>query len=184
MQLFELVKDIKNAFAKADTISLKDLADLSVKNAVLLDSSTFAEISSIAYALYKILTKRHIVESGLWKKAKKAILNALENARIHAEEQKEKLFLEDLKKVTSNIYEIDEKLGHYVQNLLDKSRIKQASAAYAYGASLSKAASLFNVLKKDLQEYIGKTTLHDEIKEKFTIGDRLKRLKELLGERN
>ncbi len=181
-KLSSLAKQIKEAFEKENTINLKSLADNCTKFAVVEDNKLYAELACISYALYKILTKRHIVESLIWKKASKVILSLLQEIQVHAEENKMEQLAEDLKKIINSIYEVDERLGHYAQNIFDKARIKQASTAYAYGVSLSRAATLFNVLKKDLQEYIGRTTMHDEIKEKFTIKERLKKLKEMLGE--
>ena len=88
--------------------------------------------------------------------------------------------MESLKKVIQNITRIDSELGNYAIGIYEKAKVKEASLAYSYGLSIAQAADLTGADKKELQSYIGATTMHDEEPEIKNITIRVRELKELV----
>ena len=172
---------IKKAFQEDKIIKLKDLANECIKAAVIKNEPLWAELSVISYSFYKISTKKHIKGAAKWPATKKRIVEDLNESLKALEAFDLAAFKESLYQVVKNIFSIDRKLGHFVQTIYEKARVKMASSAYAYGASLAKASELTGAPRDDVQRYIGFTTIHDELKEKKGIDYRLKKLKEALG---
>ena len=85
--------------------------------------------------------------------------------------------------IIRDIAKIDESLGNYVQDVIEKARVKQASRIYAMGLSVDKAVGLTGADKFQLMSYIGGTTIHDR---PYTIGksvvDRYQAAKKVLGD--
>jgi hypothetical protein len=172
---------IKKAFQEGKLIKLKDLANDCIKQAVVKNEQVWAELSVISYSFYKILTKKHIKGNPKWPATKKRIVESLNEALDALDDYDLARFKASLSQVVKNIFSIDKKLGHFVQTIYDKAKVKMASSAYALGASLAKASELTGAPRDSVQRYIGFTTIHDELKEKKGIAQRLKRLKELMG---
>lgn len=171
---------LRNYFKQGKVMELRDLSDACMKEAVLKNDPVWAEIGVISYSLHKILSKRHIVEDPKFPALRKNILNSL-NKSVNALEKFDfHGFEASMKSLVKNIFIVDQKLGNFVTNINDKSRIKMASTCYALGCSLGRAAQLTGANRKDVQKYIGYTTIHDELKETIGIKKRLGVLKKAL----
>lgn len=171
--LLSLTDELMEAFDKGQIVKVKDVSNKAIEQAALRFDHLLSELSLIAYALHKSMTKVHVVESKNWDVLRKSVGNALGKAI-------EALGKEDLKGYEKNLHAVvdaislaDAKLGNYVQSSYDKARVKQASRAYAYGLSLSQAAELTGADRKELQGYIGGTKMHDEFPVKYDIKTRL-----------
>nr|HPM85755.1 hypothetical protein [archaeon] len=151
-----------------------------VREASLNNDYAKAELGVIAYALHKIESKQHFVKSPQWGRLKQSVKTDLRNAQIAIKQNNTKAFLESLKKVIQHITKIDSQLGNYAIGIYDKAKIKEASLAYSYGLSIAQSAQLTGADKKELQEYIGATTMHDEELETKNLSQRVKELKEIL----
>ncbi len=173
------IGEIKDAFSKNRGHGLKRLSNELIQSAVVDYDETMAELAIVAYSLNKLNSKEHIVNSEKWADAKKAIIESMDEMANAVEADNAKKFSEILKEISHKVTEIDEELGNYVQNVYDKARVKMASNAYSLGLSLSQAAELTKANKKNLQSYIGHTLIHDRIKEKRSIGDRVDKLKRI-----
>ena len=180
-KLLEFVRRMEGAFGKQSIIELKDISNDAIQLAALKSSHLLSEVSLIAYSLHKLLTKVHIAESGEWDALRDEIEKDLDSALEMIGKNDLKGFEKALHGVIGGIAAVDSELGNYVQGTYDKARIKQASRAYSFGISLSRAAELTGADKKELLQYIGATKMHDEEAIKFGIGERLKELKKALG---
>ena len=81
-----------------------------------------------------------------------------------------------------DIQDFDKEAGNYIQDVIYKARVKQASRAYALGLSLGKAAELTGVEKSFLLSYIGVTKIHDmPFTQSKPAIERYKYLKEVLS---
>ncbi|MFH1256437.1 MAG: hypothetical protein V1494_04025 [Candidatus Diapherotrites archaeon] len=167
------------AFRENNVIDLKHLANDCIEDAAMQNDELFAQLSLIAYSLNKLSSKDHIVRNAKWGSAKNAILGLLEKCIAFLKAKKIREFKAELQGVSDKVRGIDETLGHYVENVFDKARVKQASTAYAFGLSLSSAAGLTGADKKELLNYIGTTKIHDEQEEGAGIESRLKVLRQI-----
>jgi predicted XRE-type DNA-binding protein len=175
---------IRNAFNKKDSSRLGKLTYELIKEAVFSSDKIAAKLSLISYALKKLLSKRHITESEKWIQVKEEILKNLDYAVEAIRFGNIKNFDNSLKKIMNQTLLLDEKIGNYVINLMEKAKLKQASTAYALGLSLSQAADLTDADKLELQSYIGVTKIHDEQAGEMKLIERINKLKNYLGESN
>ncbi len=175
------IEETLRLFDKKKIMDLRGISNRLVREAALSNDYSKAELGTIAYALHKIETKSHFVRNPQWGKVKQEISSHLNQAALAAKEDKREELMEALKTIIKNIMEIDNELGNYAQNIYEKAKVKQASQAYSYGLSISQAASLTGADQKELQSYIGFTTMHDEEPEAKNIKQRVNELKQILG---
>lgn len=169
------------AFEARKVQDLKRLGSDLISEAAVKNEVNLAKISVIAYSLYKILSKDHFLKNRKWPSVSESIDSELLKAVQSAEKGDEKGLNEHLSHAIHKIELIDEELSNFARNIFEKARIKQASSAYASGLSLAQAASLTGADKKELQKYIGATTIHDEQPVFMGIEQRLQALREALG---
>ncbi len=177
------LKEVIKLFCQNRTLELRGLSNRLIREATIEDNFSKAELGVIAYYLHKMETKTHFSSNKNWPRLKKSVVKNLENALFYVQKNDDKNFIFSLKKVIKNIEDIDSKLGHYAQNIYEKAKVKQASLAYSYGLSIAQSAELTGADKKDVQSYVGFTTMHDEEPEKKTLITRVSTLKKLLRDK-
>jgi hypothetical protein len=174
------IDEVLRLFEAKKVFDLRGISSRLIREAALSNDYAKAELGVIAYALHKIETKQHFVNSPQWGRLKQTVKEDLTNAAAAIKQNNTKSFLESLKKVIQHITKIDLELGNYAMSVYEKAKVKQASSAYSYGLSIAQAAELTGADKKELQSYIGATTMHDEEPEIKNISIRVKELKGIL----
>ena len=174
------INETQKLFSENRLLELRGLSNRLIRESALNNDYAKAELGVIAYALHKIETKSHFVKNPKWNKIKQSIILILNEAKKASEENNSAKLINNLKRIIKHIRDINNELGNYAQNLYDKAKVKQASLAYSYGLSISQAASLTGADQKELQNYIGFTTMHDEEIEIKSITERVKELKQLI----
>jgi hypothetical protein len=175
------IDETMRLFNEKRILELRGISNRLVREAALSNDYAKAELGTIAYALHKIETKSHFVRSPQWGRVKQEIYVQLSQAANSAKANKAEDLMQALKLVIKNITQIDNELGNYAQNIYEKAKVKQASQAYSYGVSISQAAALTGADSKELQSYIGFTTMHDEEPETKNIKQRVEELKRILA---
>ena len=171
--------EIKSAFQSNDFSSLKALGNECIQVAVIENDHVMAKLSVIAYSLYKMISKQHIVRNSKWPKAVASMTNALEKSASASRDGREEEFERQLNNVIRDIELVDNELSNFARNIFEKAKIKQASTAYASGLSMQQAASLTGASPKELQFYIGVTRIHDEQPVHKNIRQRIDSLRDL-----
>lgn len=182
---YELHRQLKKTlqhFRKSEEMKLRKHANELIKKAAMEDDRPLALISVVSYVLHKLLTKEHIIRHERWHSNKRSLINAIESALKALERNDLGRFNSSMESFSRQLKRIDSYFGRFVQGLMEKARVKYASDAYYYGVSLSSASALTGADKKKLQEFIGATKLHEKEKYKKGIRERLRDLKDALGE--
>ena len=148
--------------------ALRELSKELIYKAVETYDKELASKAVIAYALSKLLSKVHIVNSPQWEKYRSLILDAIERGA-------------GADRIVGIIASVDDEMGNYVHSIVDKAKVKMASHAYAAGLSLRAAAELTGADINELIDYVGKTTIHDEEDVTISMRDRVNALRRLLG---
>jgi hypothetical protein len=174
------LEEVNKLFTEKKILDLRGIGNRLIRESALTNDYGKAELGVIAYALHKIETKSHFVKNPKWGQVKQAITLHLNEAENAAREEDQKKFLSSLKTVIQSIVNIDNELGNFAQNIYDKAKVKQASLAYSYGLSIAQSAALTGADQKELQSYIGFTTMHDEEPDEKNISQRVNELKDLL----
>ena len=169
------LEDIRKAFEQSDDVMLRRLAIDFAKRAAIEHNKGLAQAAVISYALSKLLTKSHIVQSPLWPRYRHAIISAIKDAELGRES-------DVLERIERTVWRIDESDGHFVKNLIEKARAKMAAEAYATGISLRLAGRLFEADLHDLSDYVGKMRVHDEVPTRIGIRERVEALRRLVHE--
>ncbi|MDD3160215.1 MAG: hypothetical protein PHQ98_04560, partial [Candidatus ainarchaeum sp.] len=173
------IDEVIKLFKINKNFDLRGLSNRLIREATIENDFAKAELGVIAYALHKIETKNHIVSSDEWRRVKIEITKSLLGARDASKRNDSIDLLNSLKSTIWSIKNIDSMLGNYVESLYEKAKVKQASLAYSYGLSINQAAVLTGADIKELQSYIGFTTMHDEEVEVKNLIERVNELKQL-----
>jgi len=176
------ISETSRLFSENKVLDLRGLGNRLIREAAISNDYAKAELGVISYALHKIETKSHFVRSPQWGKIKQLISTQLNNAINATKINDTTALMSALKEVIKNIMQIDNELGNYAQGMYEKAKVKQASLAYSYGLSIAQSAALTGADKKELQNYIGFTTMHDEEPEIKSIKQRVAEIKKLLEE--
>lgn len=176
------IEEVIRLFNEKKTFDLRGMSNRLIRESAMNNDYAKAELGVIAYALHKLESKEHFVRNPKWGKVKHIILQHLTEANNAVKVNNNERFLSALKTVVKSITNIDNELGNYAQNLYEKAKVKQASLAYSYGLSIEQSAALTGADKKELQSYIGFTTMHDEEPEAKNISQRVKEFLELVKE--
>ncbi len=177
------INEVLELFRNNKTIEMRGLSNRLIRESSMNNNKAKAELGVIAYALHKIETKEHFLHSSQWGKVKSNIIRNLNEGMDDLKRENLKGFIQNLKEVILEIEKIDSELGHFATSLYDKAKVKQASLAYSYGMSIAQAAELTGADKKELQSYVGFTTMPDEEQEDKNITKRVQELKEILKNR-
>jgi len=173
------LEECARLFSEKRIFELRGLGNRLIREAAMQNDYAKAELGVISYALHKLETKEHFIKSPQWGKLKQTVSEHLESATNAAKNEDQKKFFDSLKSIILSIRNIDNELGNFAQNLYEKAKVKQASLAYSYGLSIAQSAALTGADAKELQSYIGFTTMHDEEPEQKNIIERVKELAQL-----
>lgn len=180
-RLVQRLDALSKAFSAGNIYDIKRIANDSISDATISSDQDMAKISVISYALYKMLTKEHFIQSPKWNDVLASITESLQRSTQAAMQDKHRSFKRNLKDTIEKIESIDNELSHFARNIYEKAKMKQASTAYALGLSLSQAAELTGAERKELQHYIGETRIHDEEPSTSGIKKRMAALTEAVG---
>lgn len=175
------MKQLRSDFNKRKLLELKTLSNEFIEKAAFKNDKFYAQMSLISYALYNLLSKVHVAGNPKFSKFRLTVLGLIDKSIYALKKKDAEDFSNNLDLTLKEIDEFDRKLGNFVMDVVEKARIKQASRAYSIGLSLSQSSALTGADKKSVQNYVGKTTMHDEIIEVKGIKTRLEILKSMLG---
>lgn len=173
-------QNLSKALKERDALELKRLSNEFIERAAVEEDETLVDLSLIAYALYKMLSKLHFRERPEWDEFLRDVELDLEEAAKLGDKADLKSILE--KDIIRDIRELNESFGNYVSDVVDMARIKQASRIYARGLSLSKALAMTHADRFEVLQYIGETRIHDRpFTSTLSVVDRYRLAKKALG---
>ena len=89
---------------------------------------------------------------------------------------------DDLAEIYTRIQAIDSKLSLYLQEVLEKAKVKKGSSLYEQGISLARSAELLGLTQWELMNYVGKTKVMDQdLPSGFSVRQRMNYAKSLFG---
>lgn len=180
----KILEKLIKAFKRKNLNALKNISNQAIERAAFTENSDLANVSIVAYALYKLLSKSHVLASEEWTNFANNVVKNLEQAiSMYNKGEDVGEFFES--EIIKDITRIDESLGNYVNDIIEKARVKQASRIYAMGLSVNKAISLTGADKYKLMQYIGSTVIHDRpYTSSKTVLERYEIAKKTLGDAN
>ncbi|MBW3002217.1 hypothetical protein KY338_03600 [Candidatus Woesearchaeota archaeon] len=144
---------------KSDERPVEELGELS--NHIIHDASIFQDEDSVSiavliYALSNVIKYCH--EQNI---SYASIVKNIETAYEELSKNNITGYRTTIKKCFEQIRKIDQKLKVYVQEVLDRARIKKGSKLHQHGISVAKAAEILGLTQWELQDYVGKQKYFD-----------------------
>jgi len=156
-------QDIKDVLAQV----LKSLrsddptAMLELSNHTIHDASIFQDEDSISFAVLVYALSKTI------QRCKEAVcsygqfLAPLQRAYDAIIAQDIEQYRKCITQLLREIHKSDQKTSIYIQEVLDKARIKKGSKLHEHGISIARTAELLGISQWELASYVGKTTMQE-----------------------
>lgn len=180
-RVLEILEKILGAVKEKDVIALKLLSNQTIHNASIFQDDYSISTAVIAYSLSKIIERYRFNETKEWLKFHNDIVNDLSNARKELLGENIEVYKSILKNIFKIIEEFDHRLAIYIQQVIEKSKIKKGSVIFEHGISIARVAQLLGVSRWDLMSYVGKTNIFDIEKEALNVENRLNFTRKLFG---
>lgn len=166
--ILENLNLVLQALERRDILLIRAISDRALRSASLFQDQDSISMAVITYALSKILEREPNCGTACDKLAKlfgkaSASLQSNQDADFRAAE----------KKILEQIGLLDNRLGIYLEEVIEKAKIKKGSALYEHGLSSGRAAELLGITKWELMSYIGKTRIADTEEIPVSVKDRL-----------
>jgi len=139
-----------------DVIEFKELSNHTLHNASIYQDEDSISVAVAIYAIYKILERK--TDNDLIYKEMSQLFRI---AKDSLERNNLEGYRDTIKTIFKKISEADKKFKLYVEEILDKARIKKGSRIYEHGISLARAAELLGVSQWEMMNYVGKTHIID-----------------------
>ncbi len=130
---------------------------VSLSNQTIHDASIFQEddpltLAVVVYALAKIYQRcceKSITYPDVTSNLQKAY-DALSADNLQT-------YRSSIKKVIQKVSQYDERLKQYIQEVIERAKVKKASKLHEHGISIARTAELLGLSQWELQSYIGQT---------------------------
>lgn len=140
-------------------LELEALSNRIIHSATITQHEDVISVTIILYALYKVMQR-----AALSSELVTAACTQLEAAAAALEADRTADYRSALRSLFDLISKTDVRVTIYVQELLEKARIKKGTKIYEHGPSIAKVAELLGLSRWELMPYIGATELFEVIK--------------------
>jgi len=121
-----------------------------IHNASLYQDEDSTLIAVLVYALSKTIQKLCEQE-----KQFRQFSEPLKKMHHYLSKNNIKLIRKEISKTISQIRKTDKKLKNYVEEVLNRAKIKKGSKLHEHGISIARTANILGISQWELQEYIG-----------------------------
>lgn len=173
----DITNVLKDSILAVESGKISDLSQLS--DHVIHDASIFQDddtlsIAILVYALSKIIAR--CCEKNV---SYALILKELKDAVYHLEKNNFNGFRNSIKNLFRTINKYDKKIKLYIEEVINKAKLKKGSKLYKHGLSIARASEILGISQWEMMNYIGKTFLPDEKKEGLSAKQRLNIAREI-----
>jgi hypothetical protein len=153
----DIISTLTDVSARIKEEKFSDLMSLS--NHVIHNASVFQDEDSVSvavavYALYKTLSVYRLDHS--------RILGLIDKAIKALERDDYAHFRSSISSVIKVIEAVDKRLSRYVDEVVNKAKIKKAVKIYDHGISLARVAELMGISQWELLNYLGNVKEREE----------------------
>ena len=181
LSLSETAVLISNALRDHDVRAMRRINDRCIEEtAIKFEQPTYL-FALISYVLGKVVSKPRYFKAARGKEALSAISLSLRLCEQQAKNADYTSLLATQNKILSSIEKMDEADRRFVKGILQKGKLKIASTLYAQGISLGNAAEMTGTDKREVLLYAGQTMMFDRLKEKKSMEERMKDLREIFS---
>ena len=175
LSILESAIEILESAEEKDILELSDLSDQIVNNASIFQDEDSVSIALLIYSLYKIFARGKDKEE-IYSKT----TPILKQARVALKKDEVSVFRKKVKNIFKIMMDVDSEVSVYLEELLDKAKLKKGAKIYESGISVARVAEILGVSLWDLTSYVGKTTF-PEHKTLVNIEDRIDFARQIFG---
>lgn len=141
-----------------DVVELRELSNHTIHDASIYQDLDSISIAVLVFAVYKIL------ESGLAIPAKdyNLILSLFKRANESLQVNKFGKYNQSISGLFKAVRGLDKKIKLYIEEVLERARIKKGSKLVEHGLSIGRAAEIMGITQWELMAYMGKTQLMEK----------------------
>ena len=169
--IIKQIDSVIPALKNKDVLALRELSDHTIHSA-----SVYQDQSSLVFAL-TVYSLSKIVERC---ESSPNFCVFLDRVVKDLEDSKDLLLINNINgykkkrgSLLDSIGKIDKKFRFYIEEVIDKAKIKKGSKLHEHGVSLARAADLFGISQWELMNYVGKTSTMDSFLPAIKVKDRL-----------
>lgn len=131
--------------------ALSELSNHVIHDASIFQDDDSVSIAVLIYALSKVV--QHCCEKNI---EYRYIAKEIKIAHEFLSKNDTAGYRAAIKELFEQIKTIDEKIKLYIQEVLDKAKIKKGSKMHEHGISIARTAELLGITQWELQNYVGK----------------------------
>ncbi|VVB99248.1 Uncharacterised protein [uncultured archaeon] len=181
LALSETAVLIASALRDHDVRAMRKINDRCIEETAIKFAQHTYLFALISYVLSKVISKPRYFKQKKSKDSLSSVVGLLRLCEQNATNADYEALLSNQNRILSTIEKMDDEDRRFVKGIITKAKLKIASTLYAQGISLGNAAEMTGTDKREVLSYAGQTTMFDRIKEKKTIENRMKDLREIFS---
>lgn len=171
--IVKVLQRLKSATISGNSQSLKNIAKSALDNASVYQNKNSISVAVIAYTIVKLIERKKIIQTEIPISIYRDIIKNLTEASKNLTKDKIPQYEKNLRGLFKLIGKLDDKLPVYIEEVVNKAKIKKGFLLHEKGISLSRAAHMMGISQWELMSYIGKTQISEHISKKVDIRTRL-----------
>lgn len=175
-ELLYILKNIPRIINNPSKLS--DLSNYTIHSASIYQDSDSISMAVVVYAFSKMISR---YEPDKFNTLYPKISDELSNAEESLEKEDYQAYRKHIRDMMFIISKADKDLKLYIEEVLDKAKIKKGSKLYEQGLSAERAAKLMGVSVWEMMNYLGKTTIIDEHNIKSDVKAKIKLAQEIFN---
>ena len=156
LSLLDSVINILESEEEKDLLELSELSNHIIHSASIFQDEDSISTALLVYSIYKIFARG---------KDKQVIYSKVTPILKQARAALGKNIIEDFRKRVKNIFkvilDIDSEVSSYLEELLDKAKLKKGTKIYEHGISIARVAEIIGISLWELISYVSKTNIPD-----------------------
>lgn len=160
--ILHVLQDSLKAIQEGNALELKEVSDHVIHDCTVCQENEVVSVAVIIYSLSKIFDKWQQRTDKNWIKFKKKVVEDLTKALTLLRQGDITNYKIVLQGFFKSIGTFDDKLGLYINKVINQAKIKKGSRVYEHGLSVSRAAKVLNVSIWELMNYLGNTKIVDQ----------------------
>ena len=177
--IIKVLQRLKSATISGNSQSLKNIAKSALDTASIFQNKNTLSVAVLAYAIVKLIERKKIIKTNLPISIYRDIIKNLEEVSRNITKEKTTQTEKNFRELFKLIGKLDDKLPLYIEEVVNKAKIKKGFLLHEKGISLPRAAHIMGVSQWELMGYIGKTQISEHISKKVDVRGRLNFTKEL-----
>jgi hypothetical protein len=160
LAMLERVLAILETEEEKDVFELEELSNHIIHSATIFQDDDSISTAVLVYSIYKII-KRTGPKPEIYSK----IMPIVKESRRALENNELEKYRAGVKALFKLIAELDARFKKYIEEIMEKAKIKKGSKIYEHGISIARVAEILGISQWDLMSYVGKTEITE-----FAVG--------------